>query len=86
MRIFYSNVVKAGALLRDPVKKTFTRTKFNMKKYAEFYTNHDVMILRQGFLKFAKYLMDELQINVLDYITISSLSYDYITRHCLEKK
>jgi len=29
--------------------------------------------------------MDELKIIFLDYITISSLSYDYITRHCLEK-
>jgi hypothetical protein len=82
---FYATVIKSGSLLRDEIKHRVFNTKFNMEQYCKFYCNHDVLILKQGFVKFAKFLKSELNISVIDYLTISSLSYDYITRQCLEK-
>ena len=47
---------------------------FDMYKYAEFYCQQDVNILRQAFNKFASDFMNEFNVNPFNFISISSLA------------
>ena len=53
---------------------------FDMYKYAEFYCQQDVNILRQAFNKFADDFAKEFDINPFDFISISSLANEVFKR------
>jgi hypothetical protein len=47
---------------------------FNMFKYAEFYCIQDCRILQQGFMAFRKKIKDDFDIDVVKYVSISSVA------------
>ena len=66
-QIFIKNIEKIpGCYIEDD--------KFDMKKYAEFYCNQDVNILREGFNSFCKGFQNDFQINPVNFISISALA------------
>ena len=55
---------------------------FDMKKYAEFYCNQDVIILQQGFNKFRQLaLEDPINLDVDEFVTAPSIANQYFTDH-----
>ena len=80
---FNSNIDKIGARLGD--------NKFDMYKYAEFYCNQDVRILRESFNIFRTGFKSDFNIDVFKFISISSLANEvfrqnvYIPNHNLYK-
>lgn len=66
-------------------KKLGMRNKFNYRKYAEFYCDMDVKVLAQGYLKFRSFLMEEHDMDALNYLTISSYADEYFKgKSCYE--
>ena len=63
---FNINIDKIGARLGE--------NKFDMYKYAEFYCSQDVRILRESYNIFRKGFKTDFNIDVLNYISISSLA------------
>ena len=57
---------------------------FDMYKYAEFYCNQDVRILREAFEKLCKGFMDEFQINVKECLTTPALANKFFSREVYE--
>ena len=80
---FKLNIEKIGARLDD--------NHFDMYKYAEFYCTQDVRILRESFNIFRKGFQTDFKIDVLNFISISSLANEvfkqnvYIPNHNLFK-
>ena len=58
---------------------------FDMKKYAEFYCNQDVNILKQGFNKFREMCLELLKIDVNQTLTAASLANIYFARKVYSK-
>ena len=53
---------------------------FDMKKYALFYCNQDVKILRQGMSKFRKDMIEALDLDCIESLSISSVADKYFKR------
>ena len=53
---------------------TFRYNSFDMYKYADFYCQQDVNILRRAFDKFASDFQKEFNINPFNYVSISALA------------
>ena len=62
-------VKKVGALLDDGY--------FDMWKYTKFYCEQDTNLLKLGMVSFGNDLMEELDIEIDNYLTISSISHDF---------
>ena len=58
-----------------------SETEFDMYKYAEFYCQQDVTILREAFNKFASDFTNEFNINPFDFISISSLANEVFNQN-----
>ena len=61
-----------------------SENEYDMYKYAEFYCKQDVNILRLGFIKFREGFIKDFYIDVVDYITISSLANGIFSRDVYE--
>ena len=57
---------------------------FDMYKYAEFYCQQDVRILREAFEKLCKGFMDEFKIDVKECLTTPSLANKFFSREVYE--
>jgi hypothetical protein len=53
---------------------------FNMYLYAKFYFLQDVNILRQGFMKFREGFQNDFNLDVVDFISISSIAYELLNQ------
>lgn len=53
---------------------------FDMKKYALFYCNQDVKILREGLCKFRKDMIEALDLDCIESLSISSVADKYFKR------
>ena len=58
---------------------------FDMKKYALFYCNQDVRILREGFCKFRCDMLEALDIDCIKSLSISSVADKYFKREIYYK-
>ena len=58
---------------------------FNMRTYAEFYCEQDVLILKQGFMKFRKLLLDQFNLDAFNFVSISSIANRYMELNCYWK-
>ncbi len=72
---FYS-VVKSEKFDYDDVNKTF-----NPIKYYQYYLKYDVMILKEGMIKMHKIVKDLCNINMYNFLTISSLTNYYMAQN-----
>ena len=71
---FEANLKKINAINEDGT--------FDMKKYAEFYCNQDVVILQQGFNKFRELaLQDPINLDVDQFVSAPSIANQYFTDH-----
>lgn len=71
---FEDNLKKINAINEDGT--------FDMKKYAEFYCNQDVVILQQGFNKFRELaLQDPINLDVDQFVSAPSIANQYFTDH-----
>jgi len=59
----------------DPDKKFF-----NMKKYCEYYCMRDVEVLKLGYEKFRDFISKEFGIDILAYVSISSIANEIMCR------
>ena len=50
---------------------------FDMQKYSLYYCNQDVIVLSKSVLKFRQMLKDEFELELFNYVSISSLSIAY---------
>ena len=57
-------------------------TKFDMRKYCEFYCAQDVNILKEGFEYFRKSLLEEFGLDAYDFVSISSIANRYMEINC----
>ncbi|CAL6081082.1 DNA_polymerase [Hexamita inflata] len=59
---------------------------FDMQKYALYYCKQDVIVLQKCVQKFAQLLKDNMDMNLYNYISISSLALSYqLKKHCFDK-
>ncbi|CAL6055118.1 DNA_polymerase [Hexamita inflata] len=59
---------------------------FDMQKYALYYCKQDVIVLQKCVQKFALLLQDNMDMNLFNYISISSLALSYqLKKHCFDK-
>ncbi|CAL5975214.1 DNA_polymerase [Hexamita inflata] len=59
---------------------------FDMQKYALYYCKQDVIVLQKCVQKFAQLLKDNMDMNLFNYISISSLALSYqLKKHCFDK-
>ena len=61
-------------------------SQFNMKTYAIFYCEQDVRILHQGFQTFRQLLLNEFNLDVYSFVSISSIANRYMEFNCYWKK
>jgi len=57
---------------------TYNKSRFNALEYAKFYCEQDVEVLYQGMMTFRKLVLEALNIDIFYYLTISSLSEQYL--------
>ena len=69
----------------DKSQSRINETQFDMRKYCEFYLKHDVDVMDEGLKIFQRFLKKELKIDMNDYLTISSLGFDFLKIDCLTK-
>ena len=67
------NIEKIGALIGE--------NQFDMYKYAEFYCQQDVRILRESFNVFRKGFLEDFKIDVIHFISISSLANEVFNQN-----
>jgi hypothetical protein len=65
-KLFNENIDKIGARIEE--------TKFDMKLYARFYCEQDVRILRKAFNAFRDGFLEDFELDVFDYVSISALA------------
>lgn len=70
----FDEIIKKDASLFDYDEKNNT---FNAVKYYEHYLKYDCKVLKAGFNTFVKIIKDNTQLDVHNYLTISSLSNRY---------
>ena len=70
---FIANIDKIGARI--------DANHFDMEKYAMFYCDQDVNILRQGYKKFRQMILDDLHIDILYKLTAPALAHQYFVEH-----
>ena len=58
---------------------------FNMKRYCEYYNERDVLILKQGFMKFRELLLQQFDLDAFNFVSISSLANRYMEENCYWK-
>ncbi|CAL5975618.1 DNA_polymerase [Hexamita inflata] len=59
---------------------------FDMQKYALYYCKQDVIVLQKCVQKFAQLLKDNMDMNLYNYISISSLALSYqLKKQCFDK-
>ena len=58
---------------------------YNMELYCKFYCEQDVNILKQGHMKFKELVEQELNLNIDESISISSLANKYFTQNIYSK-
>ena len=73
-KLFNSNIDKIPGCRID-------ENTFDMWKYASFYCQQDVNILRLGFNKFREGFIKDFDIDPFNYISISSLSYEVFNKY-----
>ena len=66
---FIQSLQKANALIDENT--------FDLQKYALYYCNQDVIVLSRCVLRFREMLLDEFDLELFNYISISSLSLEY---------
>ena len=59
---------------------------FDMRKYAKFYCHQDVRILREGFNKFQKMILDDFNIDVFGVCSAATLAYKVFLKNVLLKE
>ncbi|CAL6020249.1 DNA_polymerase [Hexamita inflata] len=75
---FISVLKKSDCLLQDNC--------FDMQKYALFYCKQDVIVLQKCVQKFAQLLKENMDMNLFNYISISSLALSYqLKKQCFNK-
>jgi hypothetical protein len=66
-------------------KLNYKKEWFNAIDYAQYYCEKDVELLRDGLLVFRDWIYKITTLDILDYLTISSIGWNYIgKRGCLE--
>lgn len=55
---------------------------FDMRKYAEFYCQQDIRILKKGFEFFRDSLLNEFKLDAYDFLSISSIANRYMELNC----
>lgn len=92
--IFSSELEKVGEEEKpkwgDKEKKQFidncnklgivSNNKWDVEKYTKFYCRRDVEILHNGFIKFVEMCKNELNFNPVNYLSLSSMAYNYFKR------
>ena len=68
--------------IKEIANKGVKEGEFNMRDYAVFYCKQDVNILREGFEWFRQSLLKEFNLDVYDFISISSLANRYMEINC----
>ncbi|EDS89522.1 DNA polymerase, putative [Entamoeba histolytica HM-1:IMSS] len=74
---FKDLLVKCNCLIDD--------THFNSKKYCEYYCLRDVLVLREGFLKYRQMVQTHLQLDCVCYASLSSMAYAFFVNNCFAK-
>ena len=69
-----SNEYKRVRSVNDITEKT----EVDFRKYNEIYNKMDVRVLRRGFLKFRGMVHIATKLDILDYLTISSITHNYM--------
>ena len=69
----------------ETINVKLSETTFDMKKYALFYCNQDVTILRQGMTKFRKDMLEALDLDCIESLSISSVADKYFKREIYYK-
>lgn len=64
--------------------KLLDNDKWNVEEYTKYYCRRDVNILRNGFNKFRKMCKEELKIDPLSFLSLSSIAYYYFKRNAFE--
>ena len=72
-REFEENINQIGARIDEK--------RFDMYKYAEFYCQQDVRILRESFNVFRKGFLEDFKIDVIHFISISSLANEVFNQN-----
>ena len=70
----------------EVVKCRIDAKHFDMKKYARFYCHQDVRILREGFNKFQKMILDDFNIDVFGVCSAATLAYKVFLKNVLLKE
>ena len=70
---FFTNTIDIQAIIVEEGMSS-SHPKFNMWKYAEFYCQQDVRILRESFNVFRKGFLEDFNIDVINFLSISSLA------------
>ncbi|EDS88927.1 DNA polymerase, putative [Entamoeba histolytica HM-1:IMSS] len=74
---FKENLIKNRCMINE--------TEFNAEKYCEYYCLRNVLVLREGFLKYKKMMKENLNLECTQFSTLSSLSYYYFKNNCFVK-
>ena len=83
---FEENISKLKLYINKDGSFSETKTDyFNMIEYVKFYCNQDVNILAQGFDTFKKDCLEELDIDIDEVLTISSLAQKYFEKNLFYK-
>jgi hypothetical protein len=61
-------------------KAELPNKKFDLWKYAEYYCQQDVDVLRQGFNIFRQGLIDDFQVDAIDFISNCSIAYEILRK------
>ncbi|EDR22667.1 hypothetical protein, conserved [Entamoeba dispar SAW760] len=75
--IFVELLVKSNCRIDD--------THFNSRKYCEYYCLRDVLVLREGFLKYRQMVQTHLHLDCVCYASLSSMAYAFFVNNCFVK-
>jgi len=73
-----NNLLSNGYKRVRSVNDITDKTEVDFRKYNEIYNKMDVKVLRKGFLKFRRMVHIATKLDILDYLTISSITHNYM--------
>ena len=71
---FLTNIDELGCRYKNDL--------FNIRTYATFYNEQDVLILKQGFNKFRELLLNQFNLDAFNFVSISSIANRYMELNC----